>query len=471
MSLPSNSGELIADRFRLENELNSSPETSSWRGFDLRLGRRVSIRLVQAGSPLLAYAKQAAIMVASTEHAGLIPVLDIEQEADYLAIISDWSDWPTYAFTAREPLPIQDALTLAQATAKSLLPLHRSGQAHGRLMPQVVHVNNCEVRIRGQLVDAVLFGKPASVATLQKNDLVAVLSLLTLAVTGRWVDPFAEATTKHDLCPGTYAELPAWLDHLVAYCYDEIGADRMDLTALVATLDVSAEDNADQHSRRFSGGLALAARATLVVVVGLASAALVMAGFTQSSLADSAQQPPTEVFDGQIVTPPPTLPPVDSWEKPISIVRLGTLDPDGDQVEYPDLLPNIVDNDLGTAWTTKPYFTADVGGKRGVGVIFDLGTVQQVSALQLELIGTSSNFNIGLSQATNPKFEDFELVADVKGAGQSVFVRLPAGSEGRRVLIWFTQLSEVSTSAYSDPGFRGGIRHAVVFGPVTGQDQ
>ncbi|MDQ1307280.1 MAG: hypothetical protein QG671_3112, partial [Actinomycetota bacterium] len=209
----------------------------------------------------------------------------------------------------------------------------------------------------------------------------------------------------------------------------------------------------------------LALRSAAVGVVALAVGGLVMAGITQAS--DQArsrnQQTAVRTDDGVVVSPRD--PKIGATESTLEIVAMTTLDPYGDGSEYPQMLPNVTDGDLGTAWTSKPYFTADVGGKPGVGVVFDLGQPEQVSALDLQLSGTSTDLTVMLGDSTYGGLDSFTEVASVEQAGQSVFIRLPRPTQARAVLVWFTRLSQVADTSWSDTGFRAGIREAVIYGP------
>lgn len=213
-------------------------------------------------------------------------------------------------------------------------------------------------------------------------------------------------------------------------------------------------------------------RGVALVAVGTAVAALTMTGITQAAQQREAGQARLAVTteDG-VLSAEERVAPVNPDEKVIPVRWFTTLDPDGDGTEYPHLLSNINDGDSGTAWTTKPYYTDDIGGKRGVGVVFDLGYTQSVSALDLQLIGNSTDFTVLAGTTPWGGLDTYVPVTDVRSAGQDVFVRFPRTVEARTIVVWFTSMSRMSNWSWVDEGYRAGIREAKVFGPMANPDQ
>ncbi|MEY4338630.1 MAG: hypothetical protein RLZ14_480 [Actinomycetota bacterium] len=72
---------------------------------------------------------------------------------------------------------------------------------------------------------------------------------------------------------------------------------------------------------------------------------------------------PTSVGGGSVLPAP----------GPATIVNLSSYDPDGNGNENDDLLSLLVDNDPNTSWHTVCYGDRYLGGKKGVGVVLDLG--------------------------------------------------------------------------------------------------
>lgn len=478
---PLAAGTILGARYRLEDVIVDGRQRATWRGFDERLNRRVSVRLIAADDPATDAVTAAAHRAAQVEGRHLVPVLDLITGVEFVAVISDWTDWPTIGYLVGERLDARTAVDVALQVGGALAVLAENGLAHGRLRPDNVHMDgHGQVRLRGQQVDAALSGLTSDQDVLRRNDALGVLGVLYLALTGAW--PEAGNGVTHDFAPSQpplltppshiVAGVPTLFDTLLVKGFRQAHDATLDIHGIMAALAVARDSLDEEPPTRVvrDSAMVFAGRAMLVLVIGLAIAGLAAAGVTQASQEDAATPERIAIAtdDGIVSATTQRTVPVGPSESVLSISRMFTLDPDGDGSEYPHLLANIIDDDAGSAWTSKPYFTDDVGGKRGVGVVFDLGDNQPVSALELELIGTSTDFTVAVGPNPNGSFEDFLPVAQVNGAGQSVFVRLPRVAESRAVLVWFTRLSPVSTSASDDTGFRAGIRHATLYGRTEG---
>ena len=468
-------GTLLGARYRLDDDVRLGGITEIWRGTDLRLQRPVSIRLIPADSPRAPAAKAAALRAARINSRFLIPVLDLIDEDGMVAIVSDWTDWPTLGYLAGEPLSTRQAVDISLRVGQALAALQDHDSAHGRLHPNSVHLDSHgQVRLRGQGVDAAIHGLDQDLAEAQRADAKSQLAMLYLALTAHWpegrLNGRDQPVASGRLLPPNQvvAGIPESLNRLLERGLDDDSDHPMSVREINSALAV-ARDGLDREPpvamKTTSRRTRVALRSVAVGFVALAVGGLVMAGITQAS--DQArsrnQQTAVRTDDGVVVSPRD--PKIGATESTLAITGMTTLDPYGDGSEYPQMLPNITDGDLGTAWTSKPYFTADVGGKPGVGVVFDLGQPEQVSALDLQLSGTSTDLTVMLGDNAYGGLDSFTEVASVQQAGQSVFIRLPRPTEARAVLVWFTQLSQVADTSWSDTGFRAGIREAVIYGP------
>lgn len=470
-------GDVLGGRYELCDDIRVRPGAQIWRGRDLRLGRAVSIRLVRSGTPRAHSVRQAAIRAASVEHRSLLPVLDIVDDPPVLAIIAEWSDHPTLSFLAREPLERLRSVDIVLQTGQALVALADAGLSHGRLHPNVVHVDgNDGVHVRGFQIDAAMHARFPDQHRWRQADAAELVGLLYLCLTGNWPEDLAEGATTTSIGripPPSHvvADVPSELDNWITRGLADAAAGQADTRSLLASLAVAREElttRVERRSRR-EHAVGRTLRMTAAAVAITAALGLTMVGITQASqdrVADEVTMA-LDTDDGVVTwvgeTPPADTSPLGAGEQPLPVVGMSTLDPDGDGSEYPHLLANIIDADAGTAWTTKSYYTADVGGKRGVGVIIDLGGPQEISALDLRLTGISTDFTVAVGPYPQGALESFFPVANVKGAGQSVFVRIPRTAESRAVLIWFTKMSKTPDSTW-DSGYRAGIRSATVYG-------
>lgn len=462
-------GDVIAQRYLLEDETGSGPGARTWRARDLRLGRRVSIRFLDGTNPRSDGVRLAAQRAAGVENRYLVPLLDLVEAPGWSGVVAEWTDLPTLGFVARERMPAELALAITMKVGEALTSLADAGIAHGDIRADNVHVDTGGgVRVRGQQVDAAWHGFPADQALLRQRDAQALVAVLFCTLTGRW--PAADRLENDDsrqLRPARLvADVPTILDELVARCNREVRAGNLDTRGVVAAVAVARDALRSEPVRRRSSVLTVATRAALIAVGGLALGGLAAAGISAAASRHDTRvaQESVSTSDGVLAANESAAAALGPSEEPLAVARMTTLDPDGDGSEYPHLLTNITDDDPGTAWMTKPYFSADVGGKRGVGVVFDLDEAADVSALALDLIGTSTDFSVYVADTSRPDVSQLEPVAVVRGAGQSVFVRLPRRVGGRYVIVWLQRLSPVASSASSDVGYRGGIRHAAIYG-------
>lgn len=468
-------GDVLGGRYRLADDIRVRPTAQIWRGYDERLGRSVSIRLVACDTPRAQGVRQAAIRAAGVEHRTLLPVLDIVTEGPAVAVVSEWTDLPTLTYLAREPLAPRRSVDIVLQVGQALLALADAGLSHGRLHPNVVHLDGIgQVKLRGFQVDAAMHLREPDQAAWRSADAAELVGLLYLCLTGTWPEDLGDGATGTAIAripppSRLVADVPPELDEWVSRGLREAAAGQADTRTLLAALAVAREGLDTRSAARrqreltITRGLRVAAGAVAVT----AAAGLTMVGITQASqdrVPNDGTAIAMDTDDGRLVTSDlAAAEPVGTGEHMLPIAGMFTLDPDGDGTEYPHLLANIIDADPGTAWTTKSYFTADVGGKRGVGVVFDLGSPQEISAIDLQLTGTSTDFTVAVGDYPQGQLEDFFPVADVHGAGQSVFVRIPRAAKSRAVLIWVTTMSKTSDSSW-ETGFRAGIRSATIYG-------
>ena len=179
-------GDVLADRYRLDDLLAETGSGRFWRAHDQILHRPVAIHVLDAtderAGPLLAAAR-AAGPVADRR---LLRVLDAEVKGDFCYVVNEWGQGDSLdILLVREgPLAPRRAAWLIAEVADSIAVAHAAGLAHGRLAPENVLIDqHGQVRIIGFGVDAALSGLPPHRITVDEIDLVG---LLYCALTGRW---------------------------------------------------------------------------------------------------------------------------------------------------------------------------------------------------------------------------------------------------------------------------------------------
>jgi hypothetical protein len=198
-----------------------------------------------------------------------------------------------------------------------------------------------------------------------------------------------------------------------------------------------------RRALRLAGLVALA----LLAVVVLAIAFNLSRGRTP--LGGQQDDEPTAT---QSISSPPASSPVGDLI-PVEDVAADDFDPEGDPPEEnPDDAPNAVDGDPETSWSTSTYQQqlGPTGLKTGVGLLLDLGTTREVDALELDLAGEGTTFDVFLTD------ESPTGVAGLTAAGQEELpdgvVGLTGARSGRYLVLWLTALPPTD-----DGRFRGEV--------------
>jgi hypothetical protein len=166
-------------------------------------------------------------------------------------------------------------------------------------------------------------------------------------------------------------------------------------------------------------------------------------GLGSISLPNSPSKP-TVAGKGTARAPAPAATPArPSPGRPIAILSASGFDPDGDQQENDSAAPRVYDGSPSTAWSTEGYNTADFGhlGKKGVGVLLDLGQATSVNHLTLDL-GTEP-VDVTVYAAADGNLEGATVIGSK--AAVSGRWRLDAATTMPRaqfVIIWFTNLAQ-----------------------------
>jgi eukaryotic-like serine/threonine-protein kinase len=131
---------------------------------------------------------------------------------------------------------------------------------------------------------------------------------------------------------------------------------------------------------------------------------------------------------------------------PLTFTAASDYDPLGDGAESPEELPNILDGDDSTSWTSEGYRNTSFSGlKAGVGVVLDLGETTSVSEVSLVLPSESAGTiyvtdDGGYAAEGKPLADDLVEAGSFDG-GDTVTIPMAADTSGRYVIVWFTEIS------------------------------
>ncbi|MEU6100020.1 protein kinase family protein [Streptomyces flaveolus] len=482
------SGHKLARRYRLEECVTRLDGFSSWRAVDEKLRRAVGVHVLPAdhtrARSVLAAARSAALL----GDPRFVQVLDAVEDNDLVYVVHEWLPDATEltALLAAGPLDAYDAYQMVSQVASAMAAAHREGLAHLRLNPNaVLRTSTGQWKIRGLAVSAALRG--ISSDTPQRADTEAIGALLYATLTQRWpyesdahgmaglpkdiglippdqvragvhrglselamralVNDGATAsrhespcTTPEELVKAigemprirppepTYTAPPAY--QRTSYQKGTYGrpAPHPGVTQPVPTPPPPLQS-------RTGKALKWTVSALLIAALGLGSWQLADALMERGGKADDQNQ--TQTTDGDDKSP--KLPVAG---KPIAISSARDFDPFGDQSEKPSEIENVYDGSPSTYWQTDYYLSSDFGRlKSGVGVIVDLGKVQQVGKVTVTFVGSTS---VELRSAdadagTEPtSFDDYGKVAE--GSGTTVELKPDKALQSRYLLVWLTDL-------------------------------
>jgi eukaryotic-like serine/threonine-protein kinase len=148
----------VADRYRLEDRISDSGQSTLWRAFDGLLGRAVTVRTFSPGFTRAAEVVAAARAACRVPDHRLARVFDAHVAADGAYIVTEWPDGESLEdLLAMGQLDVRWATRIMAEVASALATAHAAGLAHLRLTPRsVLWSRDVGVKITGLGVDAAL---------------------------------------------------------------------------------------------------------------------------------------------------------------------------------------------------------------------------------------------------------------------------------------------------------------------------
>ena len=179
-------GDVLAERYRLDDLLAEAGAGRFWRAHDLVLHRPVAVHILaeddERSGPLLEAARRTGPVI----NRRLLRVLDAESVDGCCFVVNEWGqgDSLDILLTREGPLAPRRAAWLVAEVADSMAEAHAAGLAHGCLTPENVLIDqHGQVRIIGFGVEAALRGLPPGRVNVDEIDLAG---LLYCALTAKW---------------------------------------------------------------------------------------------------------------------------------------------------------------------------------------------------------------------------------------------------------------------------------------------
>ncbi|MFD5904100.1 protein kinase family protein [Streptomyces microflavus] len=512
------SGHKLAGRYRLEECVTRLDGFSSWRAVDEKLRRAVGVHLLPANHPRARSVLAAARSSALLGDPRFVQVLDAVEEDDLVYVVHEWLPDATEltALLAAGPMDAHDAYQLVSQLSHAMAAAHREGLTHLRLTPgAVLRSSTGQYRIRGLAVNAALRGI-ASERPL-RQDTEAIGALLYAALTKRWpyesdayglsglpkgmgliapdqvragvhrglselamralANDGATASRQEPPCttPDELAKAVAAMPRVLPpeptfaaqpvyqqpgyqrTTYQQGTYGRPSTHPSSVPQPVLAAPPAPLQSRT-GRVLKWSVSALLIAALGLGSWQLAETLLDQRKGSDDTGV--TETTDDE--KEPAPAPP-----KPLTIAEATEFMPDGSGIQPGDV-PNAIDDDSSTAWVTHRYRGFPNFGnlpqrRQGSGIIVDLGKVQDVRAIDVDMYRsgqTTAVFAAGPNASSPSSSADFpQRIVEKKVAGKTLKEELEKPVRTRYVLIHITELPADGTG-----GYRGGIADISVLG-------
>ncbi|WP_406147501.1 serine/threonine protein kinase [Streptomyces sp. NBC_01012] len=484
------SGHKLARRYRLEECVTRLDGFSSWRAVDEKLRRAVGVHLLTADHPRARSVLAAARSSALLGDPRFVQVLDAVEEDDVVYVVHEWLPDATEltALLAAGPFEAHDAYQLVSQISQAMAAAHREGLAHLCLTPgAVLRSSTGQYRIRGLAVNAALRGITADQPL--RTDTEAIGALLYASLTCRWpyesdayglsglpkdlglippdqvragvhrglselamralANDGATASRQEQPCttPDELAKAVAAMPRILPpeptftappeyqrTTYQQGTYGRPSVRPSSATQPVITAPPPPLQSRT-GKVLKWAVSALLIAALGLGSWQLAETVLNRDS--DSGEPTPTQTAgdggDDNNGSEP---------SKPVTIVGAQDYDPLGaDGSEKPGSIKNAYDGDTSSYWSTDGYYSADFGRlKEGVGVVLDLGKVQQVGKVDVSFLGGDTSVELRTTRASSvPAMPDgFSKAAT--GSGTKVSLKPDKPVQARYVLVWLTKL-------------------------------
>jgi serine/threonine protein kinase len=488
-------GTVIGGRYELVELAGEGGMASVWRATDRILERPVAVKILHphlAENPdALERFRAEALAEARLTHPNIVRVFDTGTETGVAYIVIELLEGETLlALLARHGAldpPQAVAITLQVLTALQFA--HDAGVIHRDVKPANVLVG-ADGRVKvadfgiakaaylgtdptttGQVLGSIPYMSPEQVEGKEidpRSDLYGCGALLYHLLTGRL--PFTAPTElaaamlrltqdpvlPRSIRPGISRSLEAVVLRAMARHPDQRFASAEDMAAALSRLGLLAPPTVrperpampDERSGSGSGvfrswmlvPLLLVLLAAVAIVIGILAGRLELGGplgvraKPQTSSSPSGGAPSSQalhIAGVQAFDPPP-----------------------GDGHEHDELVGDAIDGDPQTFWETENYNQLDLGGKPGVGLLFDLGTSQTVTGFHLQTPDPGFHFEIrvgddptALKDQTGPAF------TATRNMRQSI-----DPTAGRYVLVWITQVVRTSD------GNRATIAEFAVYG-------
>ncbi|MFE2822708.1 protein kinase family protein [Streptomyces sp. NPDC059271] len=501
------SGHKLARRYRLEECVTRLDGFSSWRAVDEKLRRAVGVHLLPADHPRARSVLAAARSSALLGDPRFVQVLDAVEENDLVYVVHEWLPDATEltALLAAGPLEVHEAYQMVSQVSQAMAAAHREGLAHLRLTPgAVLRTSSGQWRIRGLAVNAALRG--ISSDTPQRSDTEAIGALLYASLTQRWpyesdayglsglpkgvgliapdqvragvhrgLSELAMRALANDGATASRHESPCTTPEELVKAISEMPRIRPPEPAFTAppeyqrtsyqqgTYGRQGPPGAAQPvaapppplQSRTGKALKWAVSALLIAALGLGSWQLADALMDRGNKSDDTKQ--THTTDGNDKNGDQTRP-----VRPIKIQNAQEYVAEGSAQAAGDV-GKTFDGDSTTYWRTKKYNAGPklAPYKPGVGIVYDLGSAQTVSAASIGLryAGDHTTVHLYAADSLTPStsVDGMKEIGTATTTGTTMKVKASKSVKTQYVLLWITDVPNAPSDGYSSAGYKQAV--------------
>jgi eukaryotic-like serine/threonine-protein kinase len=474
-------GELISERYELEELVGTGGMSSVYRAHDRLLERDVALKVLHeqftADGDYVERFRREARSVAQLSHPNIVTVIDRGEQDGRQFIVFEYCEGENLkALIARKgPLPVREAVELALQIARALGFAHEHGLVHRDVKPQNVLLNGDgetkvtdfgiarSLDVHGGLTQTgTVMGTSDYISPEQargarvdaQSDIYSLGTVVYEMLTGEVPFPgdnFVAVAMRHinEPVPSVRArrpDVPLRLDAVVQRAMAKDPRDRFgSMDELCAELSASLDEPesapwgagaetmvvAPQRrlSRRRRAPRPPAERPSVWPLIMLLAGLAVLAGILAAvfTFTDSTSKISDLAHKAGVGGSTPA--------KAVHLSGVTSYDPEGDnQSEHSEDARFASDGDPSTYWTTEQYRSGLQ--KSGVGVVLDAGTPKKLT--QLVVSSDTAGFRAEI-QAGSSSSGPFAPVSESQTVGDRTVFSLDGGRL-RYYLVWITDL-------------------------------
>jgi serine/threonine-protein kinase len=466
-------GELIAERYELEELVGTGGMSSVYRARDNLLERDVALKVLHeqftADGDYVERFRREARSVAQLSHPNIVTVIDRGEHGDRQFIVFEYIEGENLkALVQRKgPLTEQQAVELTLQIAKALGFAHDHGLVHRDVKPQNVLLNGDgrakvtdfgiarSLDVKGGLTQTgTVMGTSDYIAPEQargqrvdaQSDIYSLGAVLYELLTGEVPFPgdnFVAVAMRHinEPVPSIREQRPELSPHLDAIVrramakdprerfgsMDELCSELSDCLAPESPTSGAETMIVAPQRRRRRAARPPADRPSVWPLILLLGGLAVLAGILALVFAFTGGSGKLSSLVGKKKSNTPA--------SPIHFTAASAYDPLGDNTEHGEIAKQAIDGDPATAWHTEHYNGGQLP-KAGVGLVVGAASDKQVT--ELTVTSDTAGFTALIKSGSSPS-GPFQPVSSSQTVGTRTTFALK-GRKARYYLVWITGL-------------------------------